>query len=228
MSRWNEYSVITRPPGGGTPAPIEALPVPQTRFVCPMTTDVAVDYAQWLSRIPWQLFCTLTFAHRVSDQHANKVFLEFVDRAERRFRSPITYVRGDERRFSGCGMPASPRHYHLLLASAVKLDREWLRNCWEYMAGERRFGAGGDFRIYDPALPGVEYVLKKIQTEAGDWTFSNLDYFFPSRRNGARFRRRLRRQLIRMQTQTFPSRDDGVSQPASAVSSGKTADSAFF
>jgi hypothetical protein len=156
-------------------------------------------YEDWFSRIPWQLFCTLTFAHRVSDQQANGIFIEFINRVERQILAPIAYVRGDEKRFSGCGMPASPRHYHLLLACVVELDRDWLRNCWEYMAGERRFGAGGDFRPFNPALPGVAYVLKKLQYKGGDWQFNNLDYFFRSRRNTARSRRRMRRHLLRIQ-----------------------------
>jgi hypothetical protein len=34
--------------------------------------DLAAAYANWLNRVPWQLFCTLTFAHPVSDQQGNR------------------------------------------------------------------------------------------------------------------------------------------------------------
>ena len=77
------------------------------------------EYAAWLERIPWQLYCTLTFAWRVSDPQALKTFNSYIDRLERALRSSVTYIRGDEKRFSGCGKPASGRHFHVVMASRV-------------------------------------------------------------------------------------------------------------
>jgi hypothetical protein len=98
---------------------------------------VLSKYQQWLGPAHWQLFCTLTFAYQVSKQQAKRTFAEFVCRAEKTLRSRISYVRGDEFRYSGCGMPGSPMHFHLVIASAAKIDREWLASLWESMAGTR-------------------------------------------------------------------------------------------
>ncbi|HEY1678121.1 MAG TPA: hypothetical protein VGG04_10470, partial [Candidatus Sulfotelmatobacter sp.] len=56
-------------------------------------------YADWVKQIDWKLFCTFTFAWRVSDPQARKTFDEFIDRLERSLRSDVCYVRGDEKRF---------------------------------------------------------------------------------------------------------------------------------
>ena len=43
------------------------------------------EYAEWLQGVPWQLFCTLTFAWPVSDWQAPQVFKAFMNRLERHF-----------------------------------------------------------------------------------------------------------------------------------------------
>ncbi len=35
------------------------------------------QYANWLNRIPWMFFCTLTFAWQVSDPQAEEIYKEF-------------------------------------------------------------------------------------------------------------------------------------------------------
>ena len=79
-------------------------------------------YQAWLKTVPWQLFCTFTFAWPVSDPQALKVFNELVTRMEIFVRGPIAFVRGDEKRFSGCGMPGAPRHFHVVFAAHRRLD----------------------------------------------------------------------------------------------------------
>jgi hypothetical protein len=131
----------------------------------------------WLRHVPWQLFCTFTFAWQVSDPQALKVFGEFVNRLERFVRGPIVLVRGDEKRYSGCGMPGAPRHFHALMAAHRRLDRSWVADHWMSLAGRRKSGAGADVRIYDPNLDGVAYVLKFINEPFGDWDLRNVDLF---------------------------------------------------
>ncbi len=84
-------------------------------------------YADWLKLVEWKLFCTFTFAGKVSDAHANRGFDEFIDGLERHVKCDVGYVRGDERRFSGCGKPASGRHFHALLTYEGKVHPPSLR-----------------------------------------------------------------------------------------------------
>ncbi len=124
--------------------------------------DVISEYVRWLRNVRWQFFATFTFAYRVSELHANGIFDGFIDRIERSVRSPVIYVRGTERRFSGCGMPGNQTHFHLVLASDANISRAWIAAVWEGMAGQRSHGAGADVRAYDARLDGISYVLKFI------------------------------------------------------------------
>src|SRR5438874_5024467 len=76
-------------------------------------------YANWLKQVFWNFFATLTFAWRVSDSQAEKIFNEFVKRLERNLRCNVTYIRGDEKRLSGCGKSACARHFHVLFACST-------------------------------------------------------------------------------------------------------------
>ena len=175
------------------------------RHVWPPREDTCTEdlapYVAWFGAVPWQLFCTFTFAWPVSDSQAVKVYKEFVNRLERSVRGPIVFVRGDEKRYSGCGMPGAPRHFHALLAAHRKLDRRWVADLWMSMAGRRENGAGADVRIYDSNLNALAYVLKFINQPLGDWDLRNLDLFLkpidPPRMN-SRKRRRLARHAQRV------------------------------
>jgi hypothetical protein len=166
-------------------------------------------YKTWLENVPWQLFCTFTFAWQVSDPQALKVFTEFVNRLERFLRGPIVFVRGDEKRYSGCGMPAAPRHFHALLTAHRKLDRHWVAELWMSMAGRRENGAGANVRIYDPNLGGLAYTLKFINEPDGDWGLRNVDLFL-SPPNPHDMNCRQRRRLTRHETRSRLGRTETV------------------
>jgi hypothetical protein len=137
----------------------------------------------------------------VSDIHANKVFDEFIERLEKTMLGPIAYVRGDEKRFSGCGKPGAPRHFHAVLAAHRRLDPQFVRDLWMSLAGRREEGAGADARIYDPSLGGLSYVLKFIHQPQGDWDLGNLDLYLcaPGSAMNSRGRRRLARHSERLE-----------------------------
>lgn len=156
------------------------------------------DYAAWLKPVKWQLIATFTFGSRLSDEEANRRFDEFIDRLEGTVKSDVTYVRGDEKRFSGCGMPGCGRHYHVVMASAAPLSPavvEWL---WKEVAGS--WDDGADVQPYDPSRNGIGYVLKMMNQPYGDWTFRNLHLLFPvgPESLNKRQRRHLRRHEARM------------------------------
>jgi hypothetical protein len=171
----------------------------------PADRKVAEDYANWLKLVPWKLFGTFTFAWKVSDPQADKTFAEFINRLERVLRFDIGYVRGDEKRLSGCGKPACGRHFHVLLTSVVDVDPATIENLWMSMAGNRDDGAGAQVHAYDANKNGVSYALKLINQVDGEWDFGKLHLFPPFLSTGKvtkRMRRHLRRQNARHQQLT--------------------------
>src|ERR1041385_9013675 len=98
----------------------------------------AIDkLADWVKQVHWKFFATLTFGWRVSDRQAEKVFDAFIDCLERHLRCEVGFVRGDERRFSGCGMPASGRHFHAVMTCEAPVEPTFIESLWTGMAGSR-------------------------------------------------------------------------------------------
>jgi hypothetical protein len=141
--------------------------------------QIVEEYATWVRTIPWKLFCTFTFASRVSDQQAEKVFAGYINQLEKFYRSDIVYVRGDEKRLSGCGKPASGRHFHALLASAAPLHPFSVESIWTEMAGKRADGANALAKPYDSTRNGASYILKMMNHPDGGWTLRKFHLFHP-------------------------------------------------
>src|ERR1035437_1065116 len=111
--------------------------------------NTAKKYAEWVKLMSWQLFCTFIFAWKVSDQQADKTFIEFINRLEGSLKCNVAYVRGDENRFSGAGKPACARHFHALLTSEIPLHPTIVEFFWESMACKRSDDAGAQVEPYD-------------------------------------------------------------------------------
>ena len=94
------------------------------------------ELAKWLKPVPWQVICTFTFGRRVSDYEAEDRFRAYINRVEYAIKADISYVRGHEKRFSGCGKPACGRHYHAVMASAAPLNPAFLEVLWTKNAGK--------------------------------------------------------------------------------------------
>jgi hypothetical protein len=173
----------------------------------PYLTDrtIVSACANWVKQIDWQLFCTFTFAWEISDVRADKVFVEFINRLERSLKCDVGYVRGDEKRPSGCGKPACARHFHALLTSVAPMHPAFVKELWQSMAGNRRDDAGAKVEPYNSALHGAHYVLKLVNTVNGDWKFRKFELFHPEARSlqkmTARFRRCLCRHKARLRKQ---------------------------
>lgn len=188
---------------------------PRWYEVMPVQRDIesVQHYAEWLAPVPWQVYATYTFAWRVSDAQADRDFNAFIDYLEFELGAPIAFVRGDEKRFSGCGMPASPRHFHALMAGTAKLDPLRLVNRWRAFGGSGRLKFNGIDYEYDSAKvtdrfaprQTLEYCLKFINETDGDWTLRNLHYFTPgvdavghrAKRRAARHARRVNGTAVR-------------------------------
>ena len=170
----------------------------------------AIDkLADWVKQVRWRFFATLTFGWRVSDRQAEKIFDAFVNRLERHLRCDVGFVRGDERRFSGCGMPASGRHFHLVMTCEAPVEPTFIKSLWTSMAGSRADGAGAQVEEYDSNENGVGYVLKFINQPDGNWAFRNLELVHPEARDKQRLNKRSRRRLKR-----FDARKEKFAQSA--------------
>jgi hypothetical protein len=154
-------------------------------------------YATWFGAISWKLLGTFTFARRVSDQQAADLFSQFIDRLEHNYRSDIGCVRGDEKRFSGCGKPACGRHFHALLTSAAPITSEMVESVWTILAGHRNDGNAAMVVPFDPNKNGISYVLKFINQPDGDWAHRKLHLFHPEARKLQILNRRTGRHLTR-------------------------------
>ena len=76
------------------------------------------------------------------------------------------------KRFSGCGMPESGRHYHAVLGCVLSVTPQEVQEIWMEMAGRQKHGAGAKVEIYDPNRNGLSYVLKSINHPDSDWHLS--------------------------------------------------------
>lgn len=155
-------------------------------------------YSNWVRMVPWQLFGTFTFPGVIyHDELAENDFTEFINRLEASLKSSVCYIRGDERRLSGCGKPSCGLHYHALLASAVPMRPALVEWLWVSQVGQRSGDAGAFVVPYNPIQRGAEYLMKMINEPEGDWKFRKLHLFNPEARQSyksdARFRRNLRR-----------------------------------
>lgn len=162
-------------------------------------------FAAWLEQVPWQLFGTFEFSWRVSDQQADHAFDGYINQLERDLRSPVTYIRAEEK------VPASPgslgirRHYHALLAARVPLDPTPVAALWQRFGGNGHRGDSVEVRVYDPSGPAAEYCLKAINSNHGGWKARNMDFFIDATgqdvgRNSRQRRRELRNKARERQT----------------------------
>ena len=161
----------------------------------------AIDkLAYWVRQIPWKFFCTFTFAWEdVSDEWADRVFAEFINRLEDTLGCEVCFVRGDEKRVSGCGKPASGRHFHVLLTCLAPVDSALIESMWENMAGKRAEGAGALVKEYQSSGNGARYVLKCMNQPDGNWDFRNLELFHPDSKKSQKMNKRWRRRLKRFE-----------------------------
>ena len=163
---------------------------------------MVASYAKWFQRVPWQVFGTFTFPGRVSDVQAVEVFDAFVNKLERHQRADVGYLRGDEKRFSGLGKPACPRHFHAVMTCASRLETGAVEGLWTAVVGHVSPDMSALVLPYEPSLNGVKYVLKTINHPDGDWSARNLELFLPEQDqhmmgSTARSRRHFRRHQSR-------------------------------
>jgi hypothetical protein len=157
------------------------------------------QYAAFVKLVPWKLYGTFTFAWRVTDAQAENTFAEFINRLERHLKSDVGYVRGAEKRVSGCGKPASGRHFHALLTSPTNVEPLLVEALWTSIAATEYSGA--HVEPYNNTGNAASYVLKLMHHPDGEWSHRKLHLFHPDANNqhlNARRRRTLQRHQARV------------------------------
>ena len=178
------------------------------------------ELTKWLEVVNWQVFCTYTFGWRASDAEADQAFRRYVNCIESTVKADVIYVRGDEKRFSGCSKPACGRHYHAVMASAAPLAPSLLEFFWNSIAGNRNDGAV--VLPYDPKRNGLAYVLKLMNQQHGDWSFGKLCLALPGmtaqnhqqRRNLQRHQSRLKAFTSVVQPKLMPGGPEPIKNDA--------------
>jgi hypothetical protein len=160
------------------------------------------EAARWLEQVEWKLIGTFTFAGwKVSDEKADKTFINFINELERTVKSDVAYVRGDEKSPASGSKPACGRHFHFVLTSVAPLHPAFVAWLWTEQAGDNSDDPTAKVEAYKPGAKGIEYLLKSIQKPDGGWAVRKLELFHPEARSlhdmTKRFRRHLRRHKAR-------------------------------
>ena len=138
--------------------------------------------AKWLKAIPWQWFITLTFPWNVRQETAAGKLRNFVNIIEQHLKSNVCIVAGMESKSRHSGERV-PWHYHLLLASRATIPREAIVALWHGQVASRAAKPSIADSVqadrYDKHQRGVEYCLKRMGDNSGDWLFRRLPIFMP-------------------------------------------------
>jgi hypothetical protein len=175
----------------------------------PTTSDLRVrgEYANWFQTMPWQLYATLTFTSERSSASADGALKGFLNDVERFYKASVPCVIGKEMaRYSGLGEVAIRAHFHLLMASSVKLHAPEVEKLWWKYGGR---GAGTksaliveydhDFLLHNPdsTLTAAEYCTKFMTHPEWDWREHRLELLASSRPQSYATSARMRRKWNR-------------------------------
>lgn len=150
--------------------------------------NVVSQYGAWLHTVNWDLFGTLTFdparsMHSAPSRH--KLLLHYLKSMEQHYRRKIRCFWAEEKRWSGCGLPAIAPHFHLLLAcDRLPLTPDYPKQLWENLAGR------AEMRLYDPCLDGAIYCAKLIASPDASYDFVNFPSVATSGLSNANFHSR--------------------------------------
>ena len=119
-------------------------------------------YGEFFYQWPWDHFATLTFTKSGSLPHSIATWNWFIDRLGRITRGRVSWVRGDEVRWSGCGKPQIPLHFHSLLLFQHPPGPQTVAELWKTQVGDAQV------KQYDPAKGAAWYTSELICYPTGD------------------------------------------------------------
>lgn len=128
-------------------------------------------YGNWIHQWPWDHFATFTFGRVLSPSTCEHHWKAFIDSLERYTRGRTGWIRATEGRWSGCGKPYIPLHYHALLIYKNPPAPGAVEAMWGSKSGD------GKVEIYDPARGAAWYVTKMFSYNDYDFDLGGLEHF---------------------------------------------------
>ncbi len=117
-------------------------------------------YSDWLDKIPWDFWCTLTFRYDPTPRAALRAFHTWLDQSEFWYRSDYYgFVVTEDGRLNG------RTHLHALMGTLGHLEayRKELWREWHQRFGRARL------EPYDKGKGASGYIAKYITKELGEW-----------------------------------------------------------
>ena len=133
---------------------------------------------EWLEPVPWQLFATLEFPYRASQETARHKFDAMASLIERSTRTRLCYVYAAEQR-DRSGVVSVPLHIHAAFASLKTLTPQLVRGMWIGGVG-RRDSVASDLAVvkpFDPSKDGLAYIVKQIDYPDTQLGYKDIDRF---------------------------------------------------
>ena len=127
-------------------------------------------WGTYLRGFNWNVYGCGTYREPVSAVRAEVLMKRYMERLSRKLKAPVSYFAALERRYSGCGMPPIPAHWHFLAACDPAYGmREVAQALWTEKFGDAKVD------VYDPSQGGAFYISKLAGHANGEFTFANLD-----------------------------------------------------
>jgi hypothetical protein len=127
-------------------------------------------FAQW----PWDHYATLTFGRQMSETRGIYLWGDFIDSIGRLTHGRVGWVRADEQRWSGCGSPEIPLHFHSLLKYQHVPAPEAVAALWKSKAGDAKV------EVYRSGGGAGYYIAKMFPHEDTRYDLGGLEYSPPS------------------------------------------------
>ena len=140
------------------------------RAVSERTTNMkttGADYGDYLSKIPWNFYTTLTFRLPVGWETAVRRFNIWIRRLQQRAQGELGWFRSVERGRHDLV------HLHSLIEEPESLLISDLQGAWKW--------GRTDIQIYDPTRGGAYYVAKDIASGKADWDIHRRKSILDSR-----------------------------------------------
>ena len=141
-------------------------------------SNLVSAYGDFFCQWPWDHYGTLTFGRKLSQASCVHHWNEFIDTLGRLTRGRVGWVRADEQRWSGCGTPEIPLHFHSLLRYQNVPAPEAVAALWKAKAGDAQveaYGSGGG---------AAWYLAKMFPYEDTRYDLGGLKHFARSPESG--------------------------------------------
>lgn len=88
-------------------------------------------WGTFLSGYDWDIYGCGTYREPVSEPAAEALMKRFMEKLGKKLRTPVSFFAVLERRYSGCGMPPTPLHWHFLATSTYSQSfADIAQNLW--------------------------------------------------------------------------------------------------